>query len=208
MAANNHPLMITEIVAMVFDHLQIFHGTSSLFACAQVSRLWAEEAIPRIWSEGNCWGHEVKYLLRVPNYRRQSYANHMRSINDLWFKSLKYYHSILLAPLRFPRLRSASFLIPYHRDEIFRLQYLVPSLQKLEIYEHGWEHDEYRNSDYGDFDYVSDDFFLQIQVSNSCADLMLGIMSCHTEFYFRNVAQTWKNSKLRGHRIMLMRNRY
>ena len=208
MASNNHPLMIAEIVAMVFDHLQIFDGTSSLFACVQVSRLWAEEAIPRIWSQGNCCGHEVKSLMRVPNYRRQSYANHMCSIDDLWFKDRKSYHSILLAPLKFPRLRSASFLIPNHQDEIFRLQYLVPSLRKLKIYEHGREHDEYMKSDYADFDYVSGDFLLQIQVSNLCADFMLGIMTCHTEFYSRNVAQTWKISKLKGHRIVLMRNRY
>ena len=207
MASKNHPLMITEIVAIVFDHLQDVDKTSSLSACAQVNRMWAEEAIPRIWSQGNCWGHEVESLLRVPNYRRQSYANHMRSINDLWFKDRKNYHSILLAPLKFPQLRSASFFIPNHRDEIFRLQYLVPSLRKLEIYEHGRDHDEYMNSDYADFDYVSDDFLLQIQVSDPCANLSTSIMSCCTKFYFRNVAQTWRNSKLRGHRTMLMLNR-
>ena len=89
----------------------------------------------------------------------------MRSIDDLWFKDLKYYHSVLLAPLKFPRLRSASFLIPYHRDEKFRLQYLVPSFRKLEIYEHGWDH-EYGFGDYANFDYVSDHFFLQIEVWN------------------------------------------
>ena len=89
----------------------------------------------------------------------------MRSIDDIWFKDLKYYHSVLLAPLQFPRLRSASFLIPYHRDEKFRLQYLVPSLRKLEIYEHGFDH-EYGFGDYANFDYVSDDFFLQIEVYN------------------------------------------
>ena len=132
----------------------------------------------------------------------------MRSIDDLWFKDLKYYHSILLAPLKFPRLRSASFLIPNHRDEIFRLQYLVPSLRKLEISEHGWDHDEYASSDYAAFDYVSDDFFLQIQVCNPCTNLIISIMSYSTELYFRNVAQTWKNSKLRGRRIMLKRNLY
>ena len=177
MARNNHPLMITEIVAMVFEHLQHIDGTSSLFACAQVNRLWAEEAIPLIWSQGSCWGHEVKYLLKVPNYRRQSYANHMRSIDDLWFKDRKYYHSVLLAPLKFPRLRSASFFIPNHQDERFRLQYLVPSLRKLEIYEHGFNHNEYMNSDYAGFDYVSDDFFSHIVVRNLMPDLIIGIMS-------------------------------
>ncbi len=166
MAPNNHPLLIAEIVSLVCDHLQNIDGTSSLFVCAQVNRLWVEEVIPRIWSQGNCWGHEVKSLLRMPNYRRQSYANHMRSIDDLWFKDRKYYHSILLAPLKFSRLRSASFLIPSHRDEIFRMQYLVPSLRKLELYEHGRDHEGYMHSSYADFDYVSDDFLLQIQVSN------------------------------------------
>ena len=206
--ASNHPLMITEIVAIVFDHLQYVDGTSSLFVCAQVNRLWAEEAIPLIWSQGHWLGHEVKNLLKVPNYRRQSYANHMRSINDLWFKDLKSYRSILLAPLKFPRLRSASFFIPYHRDEKFRLQYLVPSLRKLEIYEHGWDHDEYRGSDYAGFDYVSDDFLLHIEVRNACTILIIRIMSCCTEFNFRNDAQTWKNWKLRGHRTILKWNRY
>ena len=208
MASNSHPLMIAEIVAIVCDHLQDIDGTSSLLVCAQVNRLWAEEVIPRIWSEGNCWGHEVKSLLRMPNYRRQSYANHMRSIDDIWFKDLKYYHSILLAPLKFPRLRSASLFIPSHRDEIFRLQYLVPSLRKLKLYEHERDHDEYMDSNYADFDYVSDDYLLQIQVSNSCADSTIGIMSCRTELHLRNVAQTWKTSKLRRHRMMLKRNQY
>ena len=206
--ASNYPLMITEIVAIVFDHLQYIDGTSSLFVCAQVNRLWAEEAIPLIWSQGHWLGHEVSSLLKVPNYRRQSYANHMRSFNDLWLNDRKFYHSVLLAPLKFPRLKSASFFIPRHRDEKFRLQYLVPSLQKLEIYEHEWNHDEYTNSDYADFDYVTDDFFLEIQVSNSCTKSMICTISCCTKFNFRNVAQIWRSSKSRGRRIMLKRTRY
>ena len=178
MASNNHPLALTEIVAMVFDHLQNLNGTSSLLACAQVNHLWADEAIRRIWSQGDSYGHEVESLLKVPNYRRQRYANHMRSINHLWPDYQELNHSILLAPLKFPRLRSATFEIPNPRDEIIRLQYLVPSLRKLVIYQHGWDLDEYVDSDYADFDYVSDNFFLQIQVSNSCAGLMISIMSC------------------------------
>ena len=162
MASKNHPLLIAEIVAIIFNHLQNVDETSSLVACAQVSRLWAEEAIRRIWYQGNFWGHEVDSLLTVPNCRRQSYANHMRSIDDICFEDLEHYHNILLAPLKFPRLESASFLIPRNRDERFRLQYLVPSLRMLQLYMHGW--DRYM-ANCADFEYVSNDFFLQIQVS-------------------------------------------
>ena len=205
MASKNHPLLIAEIVAIIFKHLQNVDGTSPLVACAQVSRLWAEEAIRRIWYQGNCMGHEVDSLLTVPNCRRQSYANHMRYVDDLWFKDIEHYHNILLAPLKFPRLESANFLMPRNCDERFRLQYLVPSLRRLRLYEHG------RNpymEDCADFEYVSKDFFLQIQVSLPCVDLIISTMSCPTESYIRNIAQTWKNSRLRGHKTVLMRTQY
>lgn len=44
--------------------------------------------------------------------------------------------------------------------------------------------------DDADFEYVSDDFLLQIQVSRPCVDLITSTMSCPTEFCIRNVAQT------------------
>ena len=203
MASRSHPLLIAEIVAIIFNHLQNVDGTSPLVACAQVSRLWAEEAIRRIWYQDNCSEHEVDSLLTVPNHRRQSYANHMRSIDDDSWIDLEHKHIVLLAPLKFPRLESASFLIPRNRDEIFRLQYLVPSLRRLKLYGH-----VYMDDDCASFEYVSDDFLLQIQVSLPCVDLIISTMSCPTEFYTRNVAQTWKNSQLRGQKMMLMRTRY
>ena len=197
MASKNHPLRIAEIVAIIFNHLQHVNGTSSLVACAQVSRLWAEEAIRRIWYQGNLWGYEVDSLLTMPNCRRQSYANHMRSIDDFCFKEhLEHYHNILLAPLKFPRLESASFFIPRNCDERFRWQYLVPSLRRLQLY------------DCADSDHVSNDFFLQIQVSLPCVNLIISTMSCPTDFCIRNVAQIWRNSRLRGHKTMLMRTLY
>lgn len=62
--------------------------------------------------------------------------------------------------------------------------------------------------DCADFEYVSKDFFLQIQVSLPCVDLIISTMSCPTESYIRNIAQTWKNSRLRGHKTVLMRTQY
>lgn len=196
MASKNHPLLIPEIVAIIFNHLQNVDGISSLVACAQVSRLWAGEAIRRIWYKGNGRGYEIDSLLKMPNGRRQIYANHMRSIDDSWFKDLEIYHNILLAPLKFPRLESASFLISRNRDERFRLQYLVLSLRRLELHEGA------------DSEHVSNDFFLQIRVSLPCVDLIISTMSCPTDIYIRNVAQTWRNLRLRGHKTMLMRTQY
>ena len=189
MASKTHPLLIAEIVAIIFNHLQNVDGTSSLVACAQVNSLWAEEAVRHIWHQDDCRGRQVNSLRTMPNCRRQIYANHMRSINDDSFIDLEHRHNILLAPLQFPRLESASFLIPRNSDERFRLQYLVPSLRTLHLYEHG------RKRYMGEVDayseYVSDDFLLQIQVSRPCVDLIISTMSCPTESCIRNVAQSW-----------------
>lgn len=206
MASKNHPLLMAEIVAIVFNHLQNVNGTSPLVACAQVSRLWAGEAIRRIWSQDIYSEHQIDSLLTISNCRRQSYANHMRSIDDTSFIDPEHYHNILLAPLKFPRLESASLLIPGNRDERFCLQYLVPSLRRLQLYGHGWN--QYIDEDCEDFPYVSDDFLLQIQVSLPYVELIISTTSCPTESYIRNVAQTWKSSKLRGHKTMLMRTQY
>ena len=203
MASKNHPLLLAEIVAIIFNHLQDVDGTPSLVACAQVSRLWAREAIRRIWYQDSYGGHQVDSLLTVSNCRRQSYANHMRSIDDFSFIDLKHYHNILLSPLKFPRLESASFLIPRNCDERVRLQDLVPSLRRFQLDAHGW--DRYMDEDCEDFEYVSDAFLLQIQVNPPCVDLIISTVSCPTESYIRNVVQTWKYSKLRGPKTMLKR---
>ena len=180
MAPKTHPLLIAEIVAIVFNHLQNVDETSSLVACAQVNSLWAEEAIRCIWHQDDCSGRQVNSLLKMPNCRRQIYANHMRSING---------HSILLVPLKFPRLESASFLMPRDREQRFCLQYLVPSLRTLNLYDPFWKHYMHEVDEY--FGYVSDHFLLQILVSRPFVDLIISTVSCPTKICIRNVAQTW-----------------
>lgn len=104
----------------------------------------------------------------MPNYRRQRYANHIRHFDDLFLfnttEDLTYLHGVLLASLKYPRLYSLSTFIHRNADEELRLRYLAPILCVRKLYKHGRDHDEHMWDDYATFEYVSDDFLLQIQL--------------------------------------------
>ena len=203
MAPSNHPLEIAEIIGSVFVHLE----SSTLFKCALVNRMWAAEAIPLIWRLGHRWGLSIESLGKMPKYRHQHYANYIHEISDTWLNGRTYYYSVVLFSLEFPQLQSASFSIPFNSDEKFRLQYLVPSLRKLELYEHSREHDWHMGHEYADFDYVSDDFLLQIQVGHLIHESYNQHYEFSSSLYLRNAVRTWKNSRLKGHRTKLKQNR-
>lgn len=104
-SVGSNPLNIAEMIAIVFDCLREHH---SLVACAQVNKMWAEEATSRIWSyETLFWTSPFVALLATPNYRRQRCANRIRHVNDFYFgnwgdnSKLSFFHA-QFASLKFP----------------------------------------------------------------------------------------------------------
>ena len=127
-----------------------------------------------------------------------------RHFDDLFLfnatEDLTYLHAVLLASLKYPRL-SLSTVIHRNVDEELRLQYLVPGLRVLKLYEHGRDHEDHMWDDYATFEYVLDDFLLQIQVRRYSPVNMLKSTTKSRDRQARNAARTLKASMLRDHRI-------
>lgn len=105
----------------------------TLVACAQVDSLWNKEAIVIIWKQQLNWAGWSSLAYLIP-YQAQTHAKHFRYLHDLDFPdSNRIYYQRLFSSLSFPQLHGASFKIQSRPDEICLLQYLVPSLRRLQI---------------------------------------------------------------------------
>ena len=126
-----NPQNIAEIVAIVVHYLD--GEWKTLVACAQVDSLWNQEAIVIIWKQQLHWVGWSSLAYLIP-YQAQTYAKHFRYLHDLDFPDgNRIYYQRLFSSLSFPQLHGASFTIQTCPDEICLLQYLVPSLRRLQI---------------------------------------------------------------------------
>ena len=181
---SGHPLEIPEIVAMVFENLEArdkdHRVPRSLIASAQVNSLWFELATSIIWSEFRIeydFGSRkemvrchAKAFSQMESTRQGIYAAKIRHLVECTElpeprrKTAETYHSKLTA-VHFPQLLSASFMIEERVNECHRIQYLVPTLQSLDL-----RHRHlacFTNSNNDGCDYFSDKLLRQIQVSSN-----------------------------------------
>ena len=155
-----NPLNIAEIVAIVVHYLD--GEWKTLVAYAQVKNLWNQEAVAILWKQLLCWRGWSSLAYIIP-YRAQTHTKHIRYLPDLDFPDGN--KTRLFSSLSFPQLHGASFTIPTRPDEIYLLQYLVPSLRRLQIND-GFEYGSHKAGN-NVIDYLSDEFYVQIQVYDS-----------------------------------------
>lgn len=126
---------------MVLGHVEKDRdGRDTLFQCAQVNSLWADEATNLLWGSTSSWFEEyLPRLASIPGqHRMQLYANKVRvinSINHYREKSDVTEYYTRLSSLKFPRLVGASVSVTDETDEQRCVQYLQPTLRRLVLHE-------------------------------------------------------------------------
>ena len=118
-------LRLPEILAAILSQVA---DPRTLFACVQVSKLWADEASNVLWDQP-----PILELARVnPTSRRQWYAAKVRRLDCQQTEGRK--DLSFTATTLFPRLSAVCVEAAHLLDEQVSLQFLQSRLQKLEIY--------------------------------------------------------------------------